>query len=221
MLARMAQTLTSLLIHIVFSTKHREDAILPAIERDMHRYMNGIAKALESPLLVSGGTANHVHLLVSMSKNIALSELVMNVKKDSSKWIKTRDVAASRFRWQDGYAAFSIGESGHDALAKYIRTQKEHHRRVSYEDEVRAPVRKYKVVEFEEKYAWDLRVACATLTGSQGKEEEKGWVAAFRGRRNGRLPATIALPPAISCEPFGLKDKGHSFEAATGRVRRG
>jgi putative transposase len=151
----MAQTLTCLLIHIVFSTKHREDLIAPSFERDLHRYMNGIGKALESPLLVTGGTANHVHLLASMSKNIALSDLVMNIKKDWSKWIKTRDVAAARFRWQDGYAAFSIGESGHEALAKYIRDQKEHHRGLSYEDEVRALVRKYKVIEFDERYAWD------------------------------------------------------------------
>ncbi len=151
----MSQTLTALLIHIVFSTKHRADLIVPAIERDLHRYMGGIGTALDSPILVSGGTTNHVHLLVSLSKTIALSDLVMNIKKDSSKWIKTRGPVASGFRWQDGYSAFSIGESGHAALEKYIRTQKEHHRKTSFEDEVRALVRKYRVVEFDEWYAWD------------------------------------------------------------------
>jgi REP element-mobilizing transposase RayT len=154
-LGRMAQTLTSLLIHVVYSTKHRADLIVPAIERDLHRYMGGIGAALDSPILASGGTTNHVHLLVSLSKNIALSELVMNLKKDSSKWIKTRGDAAKGFRWQDGYSAFSIGESGHGALEKYIRNQKEHHRSLSFEDEVRALVKKYKVVEFDERYAWD------------------------------------------------------------------
>ena len=151
----MSQTLTRLLIHIVFSTKHREDLILPAFERSLHRYMAGICKALESPALEIGGTANHVHVLTSLSKNIALSDLVMNMKKDSSKWIKSHAAQARAFRWQDGYAAFSIGESGTAALTKYIRTQKDHHRKSTYEDELRLLVKKYKVIEFDERYAWD------------------------------------------------------------------
>jgi putative transposase len=151
----MAQTLTRLLIHIVFSTKHRADLIVPDIEIELHRYMAGIARNLESPLLVSGGTANHVHMLTSLSKNIALADLVMNIKKDSSKWIKTRDAAPRAFRWQDGYSAFSIGESGRARLTRYIQNQKAHHRKISYEDEVRELAAKYNVVEFDERYAWD------------------------------------------------------------------
>ena len=151
----MSQTLTRLLIHIVFSTKHRADLILPAFERDLHRYMAGICRSLESPLLEIGGTANHVHVLTSLSKNIALADLVMNMKKDSSKWIKTRAAEAKSFRWQDGYSAFSIGESGSAALKRYIKNQKEHHRRRSFEDEVRELVKKYNVIEFDERYAWD------------------------------------------------------------------
>ncbi len=151
----MAQTLTRLLIHIVFSTKHRADLIAPAYERDLHRYMAGICRALESPALEIGGTANHVHVLTSLSKNIALSDLVMNMKKDSSKWIKMQAAEARGFRWQDGYSAFSIGESGNEALKKYVRTQKEHHKKSSFEDEVRLLVKKYKVIEFDERYAWD------------------------------------------------------------------
>ena len=151
----MAQTLTRLLIHIVFSTKHRADLIVPAFERDLHRYMGGICRALESPVLEIGGTTNHVHVLASLSKNIALSDLVMNMKKDSSKWIKSRAAEASAFRWQDGYSAFSIGESGRGALDRYIQNQKEHHKKRSFEEELRVLVKKYKVIEFDERYAWD------------------------------------------------------------------
>lgn len=155
MLACMSQTLTRLLIHIVFSTKHRAELILPPIDRDLHKYMAGICKAHESPILVSGGTADHVHLLVSLSKNIALSELLMHTKKDSSKWIKTRAGAPRNFGWQDGYSAFSIGESGVENLTAYINDQKVRHKRLSFQDEVRRLVKKYKVIEFDERYAWD------------------------------------------------------------------
>ncbi len=151
----MSQTLTRLLIHIVFSTKHREDTILPSFERDLHRYMSGICKAIESPVLEIGGTPNHVHVLTSLSKKVALADLVMHMKKDSSKWIKAHAAEAKGVRWQDGYAAFSLGESGMKAITQYIRTQKEHHEKVSYEDELRLFVKKYNVIEFDERYAWD------------------------------------------------------------------
>lgn len=151
----MSQTLTRLLVHIVFSTKHRENLILPSFEKDLHRYMGGICRALGSPVIEIGGTENHVHVLTSMSKTITLADLVMNVKKDSSKWIKTLTPEASTFRWQDGYAAFSIGESAREALCRYIQTQKDHHRTRTFEDEVRSLVQMYGVTEFDERYAWD------------------------------------------------------------------
>jgi REP element-mobilizing transposase RayT len=104
----MAQTLTSLLVHIVFSTKHRQPLIYPEIEPDLYAYMGGILTTTPR-LLIAGGTSDHLHLVVSQSKNIALSELVMDVKKDSSSWLKTQDRAFRNFHWQDGYGGFSIG----------------------------------------------------------------------------------------------------------------
>ena len=151
----MSQTLTRLLIHIVFSTKHREDTILPAFERDLYRYMSGICKAIESPVLEIGGTTNHVHVLTSLSKKVALADLVMHMKKDSSKWIMMHAAEARGFRWQDGHSAFSLGQSGMRGITKYIRTQKEHHKKVSYQGELRLLVKKYDVIEFDERYAWD------------------------------------------------------------------
>ncbi len=100
----MAQTLVSLIAHVVFSTKNREPLITPEIEPELFAYVGGILKNNESRLLDAGGTADHVHLLISQSKNIALSFLMKDVKKDSSSWIKTKGREFRHFHWQDGEA---------------------------------------------------------------------------------------------------------------------
>lgn len=150
----MASTLTKLLIHITFSTKDRLALIPEAIEPDLHAYIGGICRRMESPLLAMGGAADHVHMLVSLGKTIALSELMLNVKRDSSKWIKEKHEAPHAFGWQDGYFGFSIGESGVDALRAYIANQKEHHKSVAFKDEMRTFLRKYGI-EWDERYVWD------------------------------------------------------------------
>src|SRR5262245_8853165 len=149
----MAQTLTRLLVHIVFSTKNRAAVISEEVEAELYAYIGGICRNLESPLLDAGGAADHVHLLVSQSKNIALSELLKNIKKDSSFWIKTKGSAFRGLHWQHGYSAFSIGESGLPALRRYFAEQKEHHRRVTFQDELRAFLKKYNV-PYDERYVW-------------------------------------------------------------------
>ena len=132
----MATTFTKILIHFVFSTKNREPTILPAIEGALHTYMVGIVRAYDSWTLAINGTTDHVHLLISMSKKITVIDLMENVKKDSSKWIKTQSNAHRGFGWQDGYAGFSIGESGVEALTRYIDNQKEHHRKMTFKEEL-------------------------------------------------------------------------------------
>src|SRR5882762_8596394 len=119
----MAQTLVSLMVHIVFSTRNREAFITPEIEPELFAYIGGILKNHESRLLDAGGTADHVHLLVSQSKNLSLSSLMKDVKKDSSSWIKTKGPNFRHFHWQDGYGGFSIGKSDISSLKKYIANQ--------------------------------------------------------------------------------------------------
>jgi REP element-mobilizing transposase RayT len=97
----MAQTLTSCLIHFIFSTKNRDPLIAPEIEADLFAYIGGICRNLDSALLAANGMPDHVHLLISMDKKISLSDMMENVKKDSSKWIKTRGRQFSNFHWQD------------------------------------------------------------------------------------------------------------------------
>ncbi len=150
----MAQTLVSLLVHIVFSTRNREDFITPDIEPQLYAYLGGIAKNHGARLLAAGGTANHVHLLLSQSKNLALSDLMEDLKKSSSVWIKTQGDEFARFLWQEGYGAFSIGESQVPAVKAYLARQKEHHQKKSFQAEFVAFLEKYGI-EYNEKYLWN------------------------------------------------------------------
>jgi len=149
----MAQTLVCLRVHVVFSTKDRRPTITPETEPELYAYMAGTAKNLESRCLAIGGTSNHVHLLISQSKNIALSRLMEEIKKSSSKWIKTKGAALRSFGWQDGYGAFTIGQSQVEALERYIAGQKERHKRQTFEKELVALLNKYQV-EYDERYIW-------------------------------------------------------------------
>ena len=128
--------------------------ILPEIEEELFAYIGGIANNNKSKLLAANGTPNHVHLLVSMSKNIELSKLVGDIKRDSSKWIKTNGVTYCSFQWQDGYGAFSVGYTQIEDVKKYIAGQKQHHAAISFEDEFRYFLKKYDV-EYDERYVWD------------------------------------------------------------------
>ena len=101
-----------------------------------------------------GGTSDHVHMLVSLGKTVALSDLMLNVKRESSKWIKQQDPQLSTFAWQDGYFGFSLGQSGVEALRLYIANQKEHHKQIDYKDELRNLLRLYEL-EWDEAFIWD------------------------------------------------------------------
>ncbi len=150
----MSQSLADILIHLVFSTKDRMPLIQPEIEPALHAYMATVLREFGSPPVIIGGTENHVHLLLGLSKTSSVAEVVEKVKKTSSKWIKTQGHGLDKFYWQAGYGAFSIGQSNKAALVKYIAGQKEHHRRRSFQDEFRAILLKYGV-SWDERYVWD------------------------------------------------------------------
>ncbi len=150
----MPQSLSSILIHLVFSTKNREPFITPAIESELHPYMATIFREHNSPSLIIDGTKDHVHTLFALGRTITIADLVEEVKTGSSKWIKTKGRGFRNFHWQKGYGAFSIGQSNVAALKRYIRNQKQHHRRVSFQDEYRDFLKRYEI-EFDERYVWD------------------------------------------------------------------
>ena len=127
--------------------------ITPEVEPELYAYMGGTAKNLDSPCLAVGGTNNHVHLLISQSKTLALSRLMEEIKKSSSKWIKTKSPKLRTFGWQDGYGAFTIGESQMEVLQNYIAGQKERHKKFSFEQELMVLLKKYHV-QYDERYLW-------------------------------------------------------------------
>jgi putative transposase len=149
----MAQTLVCLRVHVVFSTKDRRPMIIPEVEAELYAYLAGTMKNLDSRCLAAGGTNNHVHLLISQSKNMALSRLMEEIKKSSSKWVKTKGTPLETFGWQDGYGAFTIGESQVEALRRYIAGQKERHKKLTFEQELVALLKKYRV-QYDERYLW-------------------------------------------------------------------
>ena len=149
----MAQTLVNILVHMIFSTKERRHLIKTEIQPTLYAYMAGTLKNLDSPCLAIGGTSNHVHLLTALSKKAALSDVIGELKKSSSKWMKTKGPAYTRFAWQEGYGAFSIGQSQVAVLKRYIARQEEHHKTKSFESELLDTLRKY-AVTYDERYLW-------------------------------------------------------------------
>jgi putative transposase len=150
----MPQSLSSILIHLIFSTKNREPFITPAIEPELHPYMASIFRALKSPSLTIDGTNDHVHILFSLSRIIKIADLVEEVKTESSKWIKTKGTEFRNFHWQKGYGAFSIGQSQVPIVKRYIAQQKPHHQRVTFQDEYRKFLKSYGI-DYDERYVWD------------------------------------------------------------------
>ena len=150
----MPQSLCTIRVHLVFSTKHRKPTITTEIEPELYAYMAEILKNLDSPAIAIGGTEDHVHILFSLSKNHALTKVVESLKGDSSKWMKTKGTAFQSFYWQTGYAAFSIGKSGESELVQYIRNQKTHHKNSDFKTELRALLDKYELI-YNEDYLWD------------------------------------------------------------------
>ena len=141
-------------MHIVFSTKNRQSFIDKNIQNELYAYISGISKNLETPVLAIGGVEDHIHILCSLSRKIALMTFIEEVKKNSSKWIKTKDSAYNNFYWQNGYGGFSVNPTEIEVVKKYILNQEEHHKKRTFQDEYRAFLKKYNV-PFDEKYVWD------------------------------------------------------------------
>jgi REP element-mobilizing transposase RayT len=150
----MSQSLSNILVHIIFSTKLSKPYIAQAIKKELYRYMASILKDCECSPIIIGGIEDHVHVLCKVSKTRSISSVVENVKKKSSKWIKTRGIEYNDFYWQNGYGAFSIGKSQVNTLKEYIQNQEEHHRKKSFKDEFLEILNRYGV-KYDERYLWN------------------------------------------------------------------
>lgn len=151
----MGQSLSQLYVHLTFSTKFRKQFIKEKWEKQLHSYMAGILKKYQSPALIINSVPDHIHILFRLSKNYALSIILEELKKESSKWIKKTDPNLQKFSWQIGYAAFSVSGRAVNIVTSYIKNQKSHHNIASYKDEVEELVKEYDVIEYDAEYFWD------------------------------------------------------------------
>jgi REP element-mobilizing transposase RayT len=151
----MPQSLAQIYLHIVFSTKDRYPWLKSRpLQADVHAYLSATLNNMECPCLITGGVADHVHILCRLSRTIAIADLVRDIKRSSTKMLTDRDAALRGFHWQNGYGAFSVSPAHVNPLIKYIEAQEEHHRIESFQDEYRRLLRKYGI-EFDERYVWD------------------------------------------------------------------
>jgi putative transposase len=153
-ITHMSQSLSKVCTHIVFSTKHRQELIDENIEQELWSYIGGICNELECLPIKVGGYVDHIHILCVLSRKIAVMKLLEEVKRSSSKWIKTKGKNYENFYWQDGYAIFSVNPYELDVVVSYIANQKVHHENKDFKSELRNFLKKYNV-EYDEKYIWD------------------------------------------------------------------
>jgi putative transposase len=149
----MADTLTNLLFHIVFSTKDREPLIRPAFRDELEKYIAGTIRNERGVLLGVGGMPDHLHLVTKFKPDRSVADMVRLIKANSSKWVNEEHGAAGRFAWQNGYGAFTVSQSQLEAVFSYVANQEEHHQIRSFQDEYREFLIKHGV-EFDEKYLW-------------------------------------------------------------------
>jgi len=150
----MPQSLVQIYVHIVFSTKDRAPFLEDKAFRErLHAYLVGACGGQGCPSLQVGGVEDHIHALVRLGKSIEVATLIREIKKESSKWVKSES-SLQDFHWQSGYGAFSVSPSHVMSVVQYIRDQEAHHEKESFQVEFRRICRKYDVA-IDERYAWD------------------------------------------------------------------
>jgi len=150
----MAGTYTKLFYHIVFSTKNRQSFIHPSVEEELHKYICGVVRGIGGSCIEIGGMPDHVHLLAILPPKVALSDVLREIKANSSKWIHEMKPNLAKFAWQDGYSAFSVSKSQIEPVCHYIRDQKRHHAASDFKVELLGLLAKHEV-EYDERYLWD------------------------------------------------------------------
>jgi len=151
----MPQSLSRLWTHLIFSTKDRFPFLKePEIRNDMHAYLAKVLRSHDCETLIVGGVTDHIHALFDLSRKYCIATVVKEIKRTSSAWIKEVSPSCRKFGWQNGYGAFSVSQSDVDRVYRYIERQEEHHQRVSFEDEFRTFLKKYRI-DYDERYVWD------------------------------------------------------------------
>jgi len=150
----MANTYSQLYIHIVFSVKGRQNLIQKNWKDELHKYICGIVNGKNQKVYAIGGVADHIHLLVSINPSMAISDLVRDVKANSSKWINEKRFLNTKFQWQEGFGAFSYAQSQLNNVIAYINNQEQHHQKKTFKDEYLELLRNFEI-DYNEKYLFE------------------------------------------------------------------
>lgn len=150
----MANTYSQIYIQVVFAVQGRVSLIEREWKDELYKYITGIVKKHNQKLLAIGGVANHVHILLNIKPNIALSDLVRDIKANSSRFVNEKRLVKGKFSWQDGFGAFSYSISQLDDVIRYIQNQEDHHRETSFKDEYLKHLKKFDI-EFDERYVFE------------------------------------------------------------------
>ena len=150
----MPQSLSLVIIHVIFSTKDRRPLLHGDARSSLHAYLAKVGRNAGCDCYRVGGVADHVHVAIRLSRTITIADLVEQLKTTSSKWLKAYSDDLAEFAWQRGYACFSVGPGDVDALCKYIDNQEQHHETRTFQDEYRMFLKKYGV-DHDEAYVWD------------------------------------------------------------------
>ena len=150
----MAQSFSQIFVHAVFSTKKRYPFIKAEIESELFAYMGDSIKRLKGIPILINGIANHVHVFSTLPKLITVPKLIEELKRNSSRWIKSKGVSYQRFAWQNGYGAFSVSPSKKETVINYIANQKVHHKKMTFEEEYLKFLEEYGI-DYDERYLWD------------------------------------------------------------------
>ena len=150
----MPQSLAKVYVHIIFSTKNRVPIISNNIRNELYAYISGILINLKSDVIKINGTQDHLHILCTIPRTVTIAKVLEEVKKSSSRWIKTKGSPWNQFAWQDGYGIFFVSSSEVQDTISYIENQEKHHQKLSFKDELRIFLNEYGV-EYDERYLWD------------------------------------------------------------------
>jgi REP element-mobilizing transposase RayT len=147
----MAHSYISCLTHCVFSTSQRQKFITQDLQRRLWPFIGGIARENNMKALAIGGIEDHIHLLLSLPATMPVAKAIQVIKGSSSKWVHDTFPEHRDFAWQEGYGAFSVGISQIEATVRYIQTQKEHHRKRTFEEEFLSFLKRHGI-EYDERY---------------------------------------------------------------------
>jgi putative transposase len=150
----MSQSLARNLIHLIYSTKHRQQTLTDSVRPALHAYITGIIADQKCYCLAINSVTDHIHILFELHKTLALATAIQHIKQGSSRWLKTQSPDFQTFEWQNGYGAFSVSASNIQTVTDYIADQQNHHAKQTFQDELRAFLKRHQI-PYDEKYLWD------------------------------------------------------------------